>query len=93
VQRDGWVTLGTQWTVATADACVAWVRDRLAPQLRKCDTVVLDTLRAQKDPRVRWILQASGAKVPRPAAVIVRLQRLRPETWCSWFVVVIGAFR
>jgi hypothetical protein len=46
----------------------------LAPQLRKCDIVVLDTLRAQKDPRVRWILQASSAMVALPAAVLVRLQ-------------------
>ena len=34
IDQQGWVTLGTQWTVATADSFVAWVRDRLAPPLR-----------------------------------------------------------
>ena len=64
IDQQGWVTLGTQWTVATADSFVAWVRDRLAPQLRDGDIVVLDNLRARKGPRVRWIIQSRGARVP-----------------------------
>lgn len=63
IGQHGWVTLGTQWSVATADSFAAWVRDRLAPQLREGDIVVLDNLRAHKDPRVRWIIQARGARV------------------------------
>jgi transposase len=63
IDQQGWVTLGTQWSVAIADSFVAWVRDRLAPQLRDGDIVVLDNLRAHKDPRVRRIIQACGARV------------------------------
>ena len=44
IDQHGWVTLGTQWAVATADSVVVWVRDRLAPQLRDGDIVALDSL-------------------------------------------------
>lgn len=63
IDHAGWVTLGTQWTVATADAFVTWVRDRLAPQLGAGDIVVLDNLRAHKDPRVGRLIRARGARL------------------------------
>jgi transposase len=63
IDQQGWVALGTQWTAATSESFVAWVRDRLAPKLRAGDIVVLDNLRAHHDPRVRRIIQARGARV------------------------------
>jgi hypothetical protein len=46
IDQQGWVALGTQWTAATSESFVAWVRDRLAPKLRAGDIVVLDNLRS-----------------------------------------------
>lgn len=63
IDQDGWVALGTQWSAATKVSFVAWVRDRLAPQLQPGDIVVLDNLRAHQDPRVRRIIRARGARV------------------------------
>ena len=63
IRQRGWVTLGTQWTAATAQSFVTWVRRRLAPCLQPGDVVVLDNLRAHKDPRVRRIIVSRGARV------------------------------
>jgi transposase len=63
IRQRGWVTLGTQWTAATAQSFVTWVRRRLAPCLQPGDVVVLDNLRAHKDPRVRHIIVSRGARV------------------------------
>jgi transposase len=63
IRRRGWVTLGTQWTAATAQSFVTWVRRRLVPCLRVGDVVVLDNLRAHKDPRVRRLIRRCGARV------------------------------
>lgn len=63
IRRRGWVTLATQWTAATAESFVTWVRRRLAPGLRPGDIVVLDNLRAHKDPRVRRLIAHRGARV------------------------------
>jgi transposase len=63
IDQQGWVALGTQWTAATSESFVAWVRDRLAPKLRAGDIVVLDNLRAHQDPRVRRIIHARGARL------------------------------
>ena len=63
MRRRGWVTLGTQWTAATAPSFVTWVRRYLVPQVRPGDIVVLDNLRAHKDPRVRRLLARVGARL------------------------------
>ena len=63
VRLGGWVTLGTQWGAANRTTFVRWTRDRLAPQLRRGDIVVLDNLPAHKAPAVREIVRARGATV------------------------------
>lgn len=61
VRLGGWVTLGTQWGAANRATFVTWARDRLAPQLRRGDIVVLDNLPAHKAPAVQEIVTARGA--------------------------------
>ena len=63
IRRRGWVTLATQWTAATAESFVTWVRRRLVPALRPGDIVVLDNLRAHTDPRVARLIRRGGARV------------------------------
>jgi transposase len=63
IRQRGWVTLATQWTAATVQSFVTWVRRRLVPALRPGDVVVLDNLRAHKDPRVRRLIRRCGARV------------------------------
>jgi transposase len=71
IRQRGWVTLGTQWTAVTAQSFVTWVRRHLAPGLRPGDIVVLDNLRAHKDPRVRHTIVSGGARCALSAAVLV----------------------
>ena len=61
VRLSGWVTLGTQWKAVKAPDFVAWVRDRLAPRLRRGDIVLLDNLRAHKAPAVAELIERRGA--------------------------------
>jgi transposase len=63
VRLGGWVTLGTQWGAATKVTFTAWVRDRLAPKLRRGDIVLLDNLKAHQAPAVREFIEARGATV------------------------------
>ena len=63
IRRRGWVTLATQWSAATAQSFVTWVRRRLVPALRPGDIVVLDNLRAHTDPRVARLIRRCGARV------------------------------
>ena len=63
IRADRWVTLGTEWQAANAERFVGWVECRLAPKLRAGDIVVLDNLRAHKDPRVRRVIEHRGATV------------------------------
>jgi transposase len=63
VRLTGWVTLGTQWGAANKETFVAWVRDRLAPRLRRGDIVLLDNLKAHKAPAVQDLITARGATV------------------------------
>jgi transposase len=61
VRSSGWVTLGTRWGATTKVTFTAWVRDRLAPKLRRGDIVLLDNLKAHKAPAVRAFIEARGA--------------------------------
>jgi len=63
VRLGGWVTLGTQWGAATKVTFTAWVRDRLAPKLRRGDIVLMDNLKAHQAPAVRDVIEARGATV------------------------------
>jgi transposase len=63
MRGDRWLTLGTAWQTANADRFVRWVECRLAPKLRPGDIVVLDNLRAHKDPRVCRVIERRGATV------------------------------
>lgn len=61
VRRRGWVTLGTQWNATTKITFSRWVRDRLAPRLRRGDIVLLDNLKAHQAPAVRAAIAQRGA--------------------------------
>lgn len=65
IRRSGWVVLNTQWRAMNKVAFIAWVRDRLAPRLRRGDIVLLDNLQAHKAPDVRRLIEARGATVKR----------------------------
>jgi transposase len=60
-RRDRWVTLNTQWRAMTRAGFLAWVRNRLAPRLRRGDVVLLDNLPAHKAPAVRTWIERRGA--------------------------------
>jgi transposase len=61
IRQDRWVTLTTQWRAMTRAGFIAWVRDRLAPRLRRGDVVLLDNLPAHKAPAVRAWIERRGA--------------------------------
>jgi len=61
VRVDGWVTLATKWKGVRTPDFVAWVRERLAPRLRRGDIVLLDNLRPHYAPAVRTLSEARGA--------------------------------
>ena len=63
IRQDRWLTLRTAWKAVNAERFVAWVRQRLAPRLRRGDIVILDNLRAHKDPRVKSSIIARGARL------------------------------
>ena len=44
IRCDRWLTLSTKWRAVTKVTFVAWVRDRLAPKLRRGDIVLMDNL-------------------------------------------------
>lgn len=50
IRRTGWVTLNTKWRAVNTPFFVDWVRRRLAPRLRPHDVVLLDNLKAHRDP-------------------------------------------
>lgn len=61
MRRTRWVTLSTQWQAVNTDGFIDWVRDRLAPRLRRGDIVVLDNLKAHKAAHVRTVIEQRGA--------------------------------
>jgi len=63
MRGDRWLVLSTQWRAVNKETFVRWVRRRLAPRLRRHDIVVMDNLRAHKDPRVRLAIEARGARL------------------------------
>lgn len=63
VRLTGWVTLTTHWGATNTRTFVTWIRDRLAPRLRRGDVVVMDNLRAHHAPAVRAWIEARGATV------------------------------
>ena len=63
VRLDGVVTLATQWKAVNTETFTAWVRDCLAPRLRRGDIVLLDNLTAHKATAVRDLIARRGASV------------------------------
>jgi hypothetical protein len=55
--------------IAMGRSHVAWVRDRLAPRLRRGDIVVLDNLKAHKAPAVQALVVARGSSRSHPTAL------------------------
>src|SRR5262245_38983674 len=63
VRRTGWVTMRTLWQTANSDRFIAWVREHLAPHLRRDDIVVMDNLWAHRHRDVRALIEQRGATV------------------------------
>ena len=42
IRADQWLTLNTKWHAVNKVTFVEWVRDRLAPRLRRGDVVLMD---------------------------------------------------
>jgi transposase len=63
VRVNGVVTLATQWKAVNTENFTVWVRDRLAPRLRRGDVVLLDNLAAHKAAAVRDLIEQRGATV------------------------------
>jgi hypothetical protein len=61
IRPTGWVTLNTKWKAVNTASFVDGVRTRLAPRLRPRDIVILDHLKAHRDPAVRRLIRARGA--------------------------------
>lgn len=61
LRREGWVTLSTKWRAMNREAFLTWMRDALAPRLRRGDIVLLDNLPAHKAPAVRALVERRGA--------------------------------
>jgi transposase len=61
MRLDGWLTLGTAWGAVNTARFIDWVGRRLVPRLRPDDIVVLDNLAAHKAPRVRTLIEQTGA--------------------------------
>ena len=61
IRRAGWVTLNTKCRAVNTPFFVEWVRRRSAPRLRPHDVVLLDNLKAHRDPAVRRLIEARGA--------------------------------
>ena len=63
VRLDGVVTVATQWEAVNTENFTIWVRDRLAPRLRRGDVVLMDNLTAHKAVAVRDLIEGRGATV------------------------------
>lgn len=62
VRLSGWVVQTSMPTAINADRFVKWLRTRLLPRLKAGDVLVMDNLRAHRDPRVkaeckRWMVR------------------------------------
>ena len=63
MRHDGWVVLSTMFATANSDRFVEWLRRRLLPKLHQGDVIVMDNLRAHKDPRVVPLCAEQGVRV------------------------------
>lgn len=63
IRSDRWLTLSTMWGAMTGTRFVRWVRQRLVPQLRRGDIVLLDNLPVHRMRVVREQIEAAGAAV------------------------------
>jgi transposase len=63
VTLEGVLALNTMFKAMNRERFVLWVRDSLAPKLRKGDAVFMDNLKAHHDPLVEALVRARGAKV------------------------------
>jgi transposase len=63
VRLTGWVVQTTMFATVNKDRFVRWLTTILLPKLRPGDVLVMDNLRAHKDPRVRPACRARGVRV------------------------------
>jgi transposase len=60
VRLEGVVALATQWQAVNAARFTTWVRECLAPRLRRDDVVLLDNLSAHKAAAARELIERRG---------------------------------
>lgn len=89
---EGLTALMTLRGGTTKEVFVAYTEQVLVPELRAGDLVVMDNLAAHKDPRVRALIEAAGAKV-------ISLPPYSPDlnpielawAWVKWWLKVAAA--
>jgi len=63
IRATGWVLLSTMFATTNAERFVAWLTRKLLPRLKRGDVLLLDNLKAHKDPRVASTCRAHGVRV------------------------------
>jgi len=63
VRLTGWVLLTSMFQTVNADRFVEWLWQKLLPKLRRGDVLVMDNLKAHRDPRVDFICWSFGVRL------------------------------
>jgi len=63
MRLSGWVLLSTMFATTNKDRFVAWLATKLLPRLNRGDILVMDNLRAHKDPRVAALCSQFGVRL------------------------------
>lgn len=59
----GWVLLSTMFDTTNKDRFVSWLVTKLLPRLKRGDILLMDNLKAHKDPRVKYWCRHFGVRV------------------------------
>ena len=63
IKVTGWALLTTMYGSLNAEGFLSWLRRKLLPKLRPDDVIVMDNLRAHRDPRVVQLCSDFGIRV------------------------------
>jgi transposase len=59
----GWILLSTMFASTNKDRFVAWLVTKLLPRLSRGDILLMDNLKAHKDPRVKYWCRRRGVRL------------------------------
>lgn len=63
MRLSGWVLLSTMFASTNAERFVSWLVHKLLPRLNRGDILILDNLKAHKDPRVKVWCKHFGVRL------------------------------